>query len=72
MPSTLGVAVLAAIALAVDQEVLAALLGGAEAGMALAGAIGFVQLVQWEREKGARLMVEIGPPGRLWVSPARE
>ena len=68
MPSTVGVAVLAAIALALGHEVLAALLGGAEAGMALAGAIGFVQLVQWEREQGARLMVEIGPRGRRWVA----
>ena len=67
MPSTVGVAVLAAIALALGHEVLAALLGGAEAGMALAGSIALVQLVQWEREQGARLMVEIGPRGRLWV-----
>jgi hypothetical protein len=69
IPSTVGVAVLAAIALAVGQDVLAAVLGGAEAGMALAGAIAFVQLVDWERREGARLMVEIGPRGRLWVSP---
>ena len=69
MPSTVGVAVLIAIALAIGQEVLAALLGGVEAGMAVAGAIAFVQLLDWERREGARLMVEIGPRGRLWVSP---
>jgi hypothetical protein len=71
MPSTVGVAVLAVISLAIGQEVLAALLGGAEAGMGLAGAIALVQLVQWERAQGARLMVEIGPRGRLWVSPGQ-
>ena len=71
MPSTVGVAVLAAIALAIGQEVLAAALGGAEAGMALAGAIAFVQLLEWERAQDARLMVEVGPRGRLWVSAGR-
>jgi hypothetical protein len=65
------VAVLAAIALAVGQEVLAALLGGVEAGMALAGAIAFLQLVEWEGRQAARLMVEIGPRGRLWLRQSR-
>jgi hypothetical protein len=69
MPSTVGVAVLAVIALAIGQEVLAALLGGVEAGMALAGAIAFVRVVEWERREGARLMVEVGPRGRVWVLP---
>src|SRR4051812_49641429 len=63
MPSTVGVAVLAAVALAIRQEVLAAVLGGAEVGMALVGAIAFAQLVEWERTQGARLLVEIGPRG---------
>ena len=69
LPSTVGVAVLAAIALVIGQQVLAALLGGAEAGMALVGGIALAQLVEWERREGARLMVEVGPRGRLWVSP---
>jgi hypothetical protein len=72
LPSTVGVAVLAVIALAVGQAVLAALLGGVEAGMAVAGGIAFVQLVEWERAQAARLMVEIGPRGRLWVSSGPE
>jgi hypothetical protein len=72
LPSTVGVAVLAVIALAIGQEVLAALLGGVEAGMALAGAIALFQLLEWERAQGARLMVEVGPRGRLWVNLAPE
>jgi hypothetical protein len=72
LPSTVGVALLAVIALAIGQQVLAALLGGVEAGMALAGAIALFQLLEWERAQGARLMVEVGPRGRLWVNLAPE
>ena len=64
-PSTFGVSVLALIALAAGNEVLAAVLGGAVAGLGIASAVGLVVLLVWERERGVRLYV--GPHGRRFA-----
>jgi hypothetical protein len=56
-PSTVGVSVLGAIALVAGKDVLGALLGGVVAGLAIASGVGLVQLVIWERARGARLSV---------------
>ena len=66
-PSTFGVAVLALIGLAVGNEVLGALLGGAVAGLGIASGVGLVRLLVWERERGLRLYMASN--GRRYVSP---
>ena len=58
-PSTVGVAVLAAIAL-VFGAILAAVLAGALAGMGLAAFVVAVQLAANERREGVELYAEIG------------
>ena len=65
-PSTFGVTVLAAIALAAGKGELAALLGGVVAGLGVASGVGLVALLAWEHERGARL--HIGKSGRRFVS----
>jgi uncharacterized membrane protein YfcA len=65
LPSTIGLAVLSVIAFAVDEEVLAALLAGAVAGLGIATVIGLVPLLAWERERAVRLYS--GPHGRRYV-----
>jgi len=65
-PSTLGVSVLAVIALVAGRDVLAALLGGVVAGLGVASGVGLVALLAWEHERGARL--HIGKSGRRFVS----
>jgi hypothetical protein len=66
-PSTFGVAVLALIGLAVGNDVLGALLGGAVAGLGIASGVGLVRLLVWERERGLRLY--IASNGRRYVGP---
>jgi small-conductance mechanosensitive channel len=57
IPSTVGVAVLAALALSFST-VLTAVLAGVEAGMGLTGLISAARLAAWERRLGGRLYVE--------------
>jgi hypothetical protein len=64
-PSTLGVSVLALIALVAGKAVLAALLGGVVAGLGVASGVGLVTLLVWEHERGARLYV--AADGRRFV-----
>ncbi len=64
-PSTFGVSVLGAIALVAGKDVLGALLGGVVAGLGIASGVGLVQLVMWERERGACLSV--ASDGRQFV-----
>ncbi len=62
-PSTIGVTVLAGIALALGNEVLGAALGGAVAGMGIASAISLYPLLAWEREHAGRLYYARGGHG---------
>ena len=65
-PSTIGLTGLTAIALGANPR-LAALLAGILAGLGLA-ALGFAaQLAAWERERHARLLVERGRQGRVFL-----
>jgi hypothetical protein len=64
-PSTVGVSVLALIALVANQDLLAALLGGAVAGLGVASAVGLVALLAWERRRAVRLYN--GERGRRFV-----
>ncbi len=66
LPSTIGLAVLSVIAFAAGNEILAALLAGAVAGLGIATVIGLVPLLAWERERAVRLYV--GPHGRRFVA----
>ena len=63
-PSTVGVTLLAAAALAVDPR-LAAILAGALAGMGTASLAYGVQLAWWEWRRGVRLLT--GPGGRVFA-----
>ena len=63
-PSTIGVTVLAAAALALDAR-LAALLAGALAGMGTASLANGAQLVWWQRRHGLRLLT--GPGGEVFA-----
>jgi hypothetical protein len=69
IPSTIGVTVLAAIALATQHQVLAAILGGALAGMGIAAAIAGANLRLWERREGACLYLEGGGARRRFLEP---
>jgi hypothetical protein len=66
VPSTVGVSVLAAVALAAGNEVLGALLGGAVAGMGIASAVSLVPLLAWEHKQAKRLYA--GRGGRRFVA----
>jgi hypothetical protein len=55
LPSTVGVGVLGAVAVAAGNEVLGALLAGGVAGMGVASAASLIPLFAWERERGERL-----------------
>jgi len=65
-PSTIGLAVLSAIALATGNEVLGAMLAGGIAGLGIASLIGLGTVLAWERERDARLY--IGPHGSRFVA----
>ena len=66
VPSTLGLAVLAGIALAFSAA-LAALLSGGTAGLGVAGLVAAVRISALERRLGGRLLFERGPGGRAYV-----
>ena len=70
LPSTVGVSVLAAIALAVNRT-LAGLLAGVVAGMGLAGLTAWYRVAAVERAGRARLYVERGGRKRLFSTAAR-
>src|SRR5439155_25799698 len=65
VPSTIGLAVLSVVAVAVGKDVLGALLAGGVAGLGVATVIGLVSLLAWERERAVRLYA--GPHGRRFV-----
>ena len=70
MPSTVGVAVLAAISLAF-QPILAAVLAGILAGLGIVGLVSCVEVALWERQAGAQLYADIAVHTRRYVAPAR-
>ena len=65
-PSTIGVSMLAVVALAFEP-VLSAVLAGVLAGMGAAGAVGSLQIFDSERRDGWRLFAEAGTGKRLFV-----
>jgi hypothetical protein len=65
-PSTVGLAVLSAIALAAGNDVLGATLAGGVAGLGVASLFGLGAVLAWERERDARLY--IGPHGSRFVA----
>jgi hypothetical protein len=67
-PSTVGVGVLTAIALAFDRT-LAAVLAGALAGMGLATVVGAVRIAEQERREGLQFFRERGGKA-LYARPA--
>jgi hypothetical protein len=69
IPSTIGVTVLAAIALVTHHAVLAAILGGALAGMGIAAVMAALDLRSWERREGACLYLEGGGARRRFLEP---
>jgi hypothetical protein len=68
-PSTLATAALAVLALPLNPA-LTALLGGVLAGMAVVGGVFAIELLQWERRRGVRLMSTPGLKTELYVRPA--
>jgi hypothetical protein len=64
-PSTFAVTGLAVVGRAAGNEVLAAALAGAVAGLGLAAAVRLVPLLAWERRRAVRLYV--GPHGRRFL-----
>ncbi|HET7045514.1 MAG TPA: hypothetical protein VFI37_11745 [Gaiellaceae bacterium] len=69
-PSTVGVSALTGIALGLGQQVLAALLAGALAGMGAAALVSAAALLLHERELGAQILVE-RRTRRLYERPLR-
>jgi hypothetical protein len=65
-PSTVGLAVLSAVALVTGNEVLGALLAGGIAGLGIASLIGLGAVLAWERERDARLY--FGPHGSRFLA----
>ncbi len=66
VPSTVGVAVLAAASLAF-QPILAALLAGILAGMGIVGLVSCVEVALWERQTDARLYADADVHTRRYV-----
>jgi len=66
VPSTVGLAVLAGIALAFSA-VLAAFLAGGLAGLGIAGLVAGTRLSALERHLGGRLLFERSPGGRAYL-----
>jgi hypothetical protein len=58
-PSSVGVAVLAAAALALDAR-LAAILAGLLAGMGFASLVSAARVLTWERRRAVRLLADAG------------
>jgi hypothetical protein len=67
-PSSVGVAILAAAALALDGR-LAAILAGLLAGMGFAALISAARVLAWERQHRVRLLADRGS-GRLFAASA--
>jgi hypothetical protein len=67
-PSTIGLAAVIAVALALSPP-LAAVLAGILAGLGLAALYSAGQLALWERELGGRLLAERGHDGRVFLAP---
>lgn len=68
-PSTLAVTALAAVAIPLNPA-LTALLGGVLAGMGVVSGVFAVELLQWERSRGVRLMSTPGLKTELYVREA--
>ena len=69
LPSTVGVAVLAAASLAF-QPILAAVLAGILAGMGIVGLVSCVEVALWERETGSQLYADAALHTRRYAAPA--
>jgi hypothetical protein len=69
LPSTVGLAVLSAIALGLEQAVLAAGLGGVLAGLGIASGRALWLRMQQEASSGVRIYREIGLRGREFTQP---
>jgi len=67
-PSTVGVSILAAVALLFDASV-AAFLAGAVAGMGVAAVVAGVKNLWWERRHGVRAFADRSRPPRLFTAP---
>lgn len=68
LPSTAGVAVLAAVSLAFEP-ILASLLAGILAGMGIVSLASWVEVVLWERREGAGLFADADVHTRRYVAP---
>lgn len=71
LPSTTGLAVMTAIALATHNPTLGAILAGAVAGLGLAAALAWVEIAALENRERARFYVERGREKRLFATPQR-
>ncbi len=69
LPSTVGVAVLAAASLAF-QPILAAVLSGILAGMGIVGLVSWLEVMVWERQEGVHLFADAHVHTRRYVAPA--
>jgi hypothetical protein len=65
VPSTIGLALLSVVALAIGKDVLGAVLAGAVAGLGFATTVAIFPLLAWERERAVRLYT--GLHGRRYV-----
>jgi hypothetical protein len=71
LPSTAGVAILAAVSLAFEP-LLAAVLAGVLAGMGVVSLASWVEVVLWERRAGATLYADYDVHTRRYVAPTPE
>jgi hypothetical protein len=69
LPSTAGVALLAAVSL-FFEPLLAAVLAGILAGMGIVGLVSCAEVALWERRTGARLYADADVHTRRYVAPA--
>jgi hypothetical protein len=71
LPSTAGVAILAAVSLAFEP-LLAAVLAGVLAGMGVVSLASWVEVVLWERRAGATMYADYDVHTRRYVAPTPE
>ena len=69
LPSTVVVIVLAVATLVAGRLVLAAILGGAAAGLGVAAAVTWLRVASWEARHGVRLSFEQGGSKRRFIEP---
>jgi hypothetical protein len=69
LPSTIGVAVLAAASLAF-QPILASVLAGILAGMGIVGLVSWLDVMLWERQENVHLFADAAVHTRRYVDPA--